>query len=60
MKHNCFTFREKEDEEAAKLLAEELEREEELQRRRRVIQDEKLAQKLQVYIIFKCHNSFSY
>lgn len=42
-------YREREDEEAAKLLAEELEREEKLQMRRRVIQDEKLAHKLQVY-----------
>ncbi|XP_046654613.1 coiled-coil domain-containing protein 50-like isoform X2 [Daphnia pulicaria] len=44
---------EREDEEAAKQLAEELEREEELQRRRRVIQDEKLAQKLQIAAISK-------
>lgn len=43
-----FINREREDEEAARILAEELEKEEELQRRKRVIQDEKLAQKLQV------------
>lgn len=40
--------REREDEEAARKLAEELEREEELRRRKRVSEDERLALQLQV------------
>lgn len=47
--HNFHTpfHREREDEEAARRLAEELEREEELQRQVRAIRDEQLARRLQ-------------
>ena len=45
-------FREKEDEEAARRLAEDLEKEEELQRRITAIRDEQLARRLQVRISF--------
>ena len=52
LKNEEYFCREREDEEAARRLAEELEKEEELKRRKRVVQDEKLAHKLQVYYLY--------